>query len=240
MADVDDLLTRLAQGLAEGADAGRPLPDRLCASAARILDCDGGAITLAYTQVERVTLSATDDTALALEEAQEVMGQGPGHDAFTSGAYARFDLLDVDGPDPRWPMLASNALTALAPLVVHALAMGEGEGRVIGVLTLYQRGADRSIDLDAALIVARVLAAALLADEASVHHTAEGPWTERAEVHQATGMVVAQLGVAEGDALALLRAHAFSHDQSVGRSARQVLAHRLTFAHTPDREIEST
>ena len=174
MADVDDLLTRLAQGLAQGADAGRPLPDRLCASAARILDCDGGAITLAYTHVERVTLSATDDTALALEEAQDVMGQGPGHDAFTTGAYARFDLLDVDGPDPRWPMLESNALTALAPLVVHALPMGQGEDRVIGVLTLYQRGTDRSIDLDAALIVARVLAAALLADEPTVHHTGRG------------------------------------------------------------------
>ena len=166
-------------------------------AAARILDCDGGAITLAYTHVERVTLSATDDTALALEEAQDVMGQGPGHDAFSTGAYARFDLLDVDGPDPRWPMLESNALTALAPLVVHALPMGQGEDRVIGVLTLYQRGTDRSIDLDAALIVARVLAAALLADEPTVHHTAEGPWSERAEVHQATGMVVAQLGVPE-------------------------------------------
>src|SRR5215203_674464 len=116
VADVDDLLTRLAQGLAQGANEGRPLPDRLCASAARILGCDGGAITLAYTHVERVTLSATDDIALSLEEAQDVMGQGPGHDAFSSGAYARFDLLDVDDPDPRWPLLQSKALTVLAPL----------------------------------------------------------------------------------------------------------------------------
>ena len=240
MADVDDLLTRLAQGLAQGAEAGLPLPDRLCLSAARLLHCDGGAITLAYTHVERVTLSTTDDTALVIEETQDVMGQGPGHDAFTTGAYARFDLLDVDGPDPRWPLLESDSLTALAPVVVHALPMGQGEDRVIGVLTLYQRGTDREIDLDAALLVAQVLAAALLADAPTVHDTGQGPWHERAEVHQATGMVVAQLGLHEDDALALLRAHAYSHDQSVSRSAHDVLSHHLTFGHNPDQEIEST
>lgn len=240
MADVDDLLARLANGLARGAARGLALPDRLCRAAAGTLDCDGGAITIAYTQLERVTLSVTDDTAQLLEETQDVVGQGPGPDAFTAGAYARFDLLDVDGPDPRWPLLESESLTALAPLVVHALPMGEGEDRVIGVLTLYQRGTDRDIDLDGGLIVARVVAAALLADGASMHETGRGPWSERAEVHQATGMVVAQLGIPEADALALLRAHAFSHDQSVSASARAVIERHLTFSATPDQEIEST
>ena len=85
MADVDDLLARLAHGLARGAADGLPLPDRLCRAAVRTLGCDGGAITIAYTQVERVTLCATDDTARLLEEAQDVVGQGPGPDAFTHG-----------------------------------------------------------------------------------------------------------------------------------------------------------
>ena len=115
VADVDDLLTRLAKGLADVAGSGRPLPERLCRAAAALLECDGGAITLAYTMVERVTLCATDDTSLIIEETQDVVGQGPGHDAFSTGTYARFDLLDVDGPDPRWPLLESESLTALAP-----------------------------------------------------------------------------------------------------------------------------
>jgi hypothetical protein len=240
VADVDDLLARLARGLAQGAASGVPLPDRLCRAAAGILGCDGGAITMAYTLVERVTLCATDDTALLLEEAQDVVGQGPGPEAFTTGAYVRFDLLDVDGPDPRWPLLESDTLTELAPLVVHALPMGEGGGQPVGVLTLHQHGTDRDIDLDAAQVVARVVAAALLADDPSMQEAGQGPWAERAEVHQATGMVVAQLGVPEGDALALLRAHAYSHDQSVGRTAHEVVARRLTFSATPDQEIETT
>jgi hypothetical protein len=240
VADVDDLLARLAHGLARGAADGLPLPDRLCRAAASTLGCDGGAITIAYTQVERVTLCATDATARLLEETQDVVGQGPGPDAFTTGAYARFDLLDVDGPDPRWPLLESDSLTALAPLVVHALPMGEGDDRVIGVLTLHQHGVDREIDLDAGLIVSRVVAAGLLADGPSMQEAGQGPWSERAEVHQATGMVVAQLGVPETDALALLRAYAYSHDQSVSVTAHAVIARILAFSANPDQEIEST
>jgi hypothetical protein len=240
VADVDDLLTRLAKRLADVPDPGRPLPDRLCRAAATLLGCDGGAITLAYTLVERVTLCATDDTALIIEETQDVVGQGPGHDAFSTGIYSRFDLLDVDGPDPRWPLLESVSLTSLAPTVIHALPMGPTDTPVVGVMTLYQQGSDRDIDLDAALVVARVVAAALVADGPAVTEAGQGPWAERAEVHQATGMVVAQLGIQEPDALALLRAHAYSHDLSVGSTARAVVARELTFTETPDQEIEST
>jgi ABC-type taurine transport system substrate-binding protein len=53
-------------------------------------------------------------------------------------------------------------------------------------------------------------------------------------------MVVAQLGIPEVDALALLRAHAYSHDQSVAQTARAVISHQLTFSANPDQEIEST
>jgi hypothetical protein len=237
MADVDDLLTRLARGIVRGVDAGLPLPDRLCMAAVELLGCDGGAITMAYTLVERVTLCATDDTALVIEETQDVIGQGPGHDAFDTGTYQRLDL--GDEPDQRWPLLESDSLSELGPLVVHAFPLGEGD-HVVGVASLYQRGAGRDVDLEAAQVVARVLTAALLADGPGRQGGTNGPWSERAEVHQATGMVVAQLGVPEEDALALLRAHAYSHDQSVGTTAHAVVTRELTFSASSDQEIEST
>jgi hypothetical protein len=239
VADLDDLLAQLAAGLVEGAERGLPLQTRLCASAARLLGCDGAAITVAYTRPERVTVATTDETALILEEAQDVTGQGPGVDAFTTGAYSRLELPEDGRPDPRWPLLHLESVPDLAPVVVHAIPLTRAD-RVIGVLTLYRRGTDTDLDDSAATVVSKAVAAALVADGPDERSAIEGPWAERAEVHQATGMVVAQLGIPEEDALALLRAHAYSHEQSVGSTARDVITKRLRFSASPDQEIEST
>ena len=124
-------------------------------------------------------------------------------------------------------------------MVVHAVPVEVG-GTVIGVLTLHTDRVGEKFDLEAAATVSRVLAAALAADVSTQLELGNGPWAERAEVHQATGMVVAQLGVPEDDALALIRAHAYSHDQSVTSSAHDIVTHRLAFSSTPEQEIEAT
>ncbi len=238
MADVDDLLSRLATAVGEGAGRGLPLPARFCRAAASVLHCDGAAITLAYTHPERVTLCATDDAALILEEAQDVVGQGPGAETFSTGSYTRGELRDDDAvADARWPLLRSTDLGVLGPVTVHALPLGR-PGEVFGVLTLYQHGAGGRIDPADAQALTVVVAAALLAERAESRE-ARGPWAERAEVHQATGMVIAMLGLAEDDALALIRAHAYSHDQSVALSAHEVVTRRLSFS-ARGAQIEST
>ena len=55
----------------------------------------------------------------------------------------------------------------------------------------------------------------------------------RYTVHQAAGMVAAQLGVSVAHALVRLRAHAFGNGESLDSIAGQVLARTLRF--TPDR-----
>ena len=52
----------------------------------------------------------------------------------------------------------------------------------------------------------------------------------RAEIHQATGMVLVQLGVSAIDALARLRAYAFVHQRLLIDVAHDVVARRLVFA----------
>ena len=59
-----------------------------------------------------------------------------------------------------------------------------------------------------------------------------GMWTNRAEVHQATGMILAQLEVPAHEAFVRLRAHAFATRRSLADVARDVVARRLGF--TPD------
>jgi hypothetical protein len=52
----------------------------------------------------------------------------------------------------------------------------------------------------------------------------------RREVHQATGMVLAQLGINAADAALLLRAHAYSSGRSVAEVANDIVERRLDFA----------
>ena len=51
----------------------------------------------------------------------------------------------------------------------------------------------------------------------------------RAVVHQATGMVGAQLDVTMAVGLALLRARAFADDRALDKVAADVVEHRLRF-----------
>ena len=53
--------------------------------------------------------------------------------------------------------------------------------------------------------------------------------SHRVEVHQATGMVVAQLQISATIALARLRAHAFVHQRLPIDVCRDVVARRLVF-----------
>ncbi|WP_375372628.1 ANTAR domain-containing protein [Clavibacter capsici] len=52
-------------------------------------------------------------------------------------------------------------------------------------------------------------------------------------MHQATGMVIAQMGLSAADALLVLRGHAFATNRSVRDVANDVVERRLDF--TPAR-----
>ncbi len=55
-------------------------------------------------------------------------------------------------------------------------------------------------------------------------------WGHRAEIHQATGMVVAQLGINAQDAFARLRAYAFAEQRLLSDVARDVVQRKLRFS----------
>jgi AmiR/NasT family two-component response regulator len=69
--------------------------------------------------------------------------------------------------------------------------------------------------------------------QSAVNDPGSRAWTElhdlsRTEVSQATGMLVAQLGVEPAEALVRLRAHAYSTGRSATAVARDILDRRLT------------
>ena len=112
-------------------------------------------------------------------------------------------------------------------------------GEYLGAVDLFRRGAGvlGGEDLAGALVVAELAEMPLLDLLAeNLHQAATDPdsvaWAElntitRAEVSQATGMLVAQLEVTTAEALVRLRAHAYAEGRSATEVARDILERRL-------------
>lgn len=217
-----DPFRELARVVADSGDHDR-LSVRLCHTFVSLLSADGGAITLVQNRPERITVCATDDVASRLEDLQEVYDEGPAADAFSAGMLVTGTLAE---PADRWPLFATAARAALGPLSFHAFPMRTSRA-VLGVATVYQRRArPLAVDAREAQLLADAIGGALASPASTAEHS---PWPARDRVNQAIGMVVAQLGVAPDDALALLRAFAFSRDLSLDQAATAVVERRHLF-----------
>jgi len=204
-----------------------------CAAVVAVTGVDGVTAALTTSAILRETVYAGDEAAAQVEELTLTLGEGPGVDAWTSGQ----PVLSVDmaGPDAlsRWPVFAPAA-TAAGAQALFALPLRVGAIR-LGVLTLYLRrpGGLTTAQLADGLALADVVCLLLL-DRAGQTGDAPLGWTGQdglryPEVHQATGMIIVQLGVTAEIAFARLRAYAFVHERRLRDVARDVVARRLRF-----------
>jgi hypothetical protein len=202
---------------------------------------DGAGVTVMVSPTVREIVSVTDAVAEDLEQFQLTFGQGPCVDSFTQGG----PVLAVDLRSPeylaRWPVFAPAAVDAGAR-AVFALPLQIGAIR-LGVLDLYRvrPGGLSAHQLADALAFADTVGMLLLDASAGTRaHTAELAWHDEepsaqyAVVHQATGMVLVQLGVCAEAAFARLRAYAFAHDRRLEDVARDVVERRLRFDNDSD------
>jgi hypothetical protein len=233
MSDVErtTLLASLARLIAD--DTDQPLETRLCRAYLAILGGDGAAITLSYTEPSRITLCTTDDAAARLEDLQDVLGEGPGPTAYQTQTITVSDLRTDPG---RWPLFTDAARKVPGVNLLYAVPMRPRD-QVIGVFTVHQEAPDLP-DPDQAQFLTDAIGAALTKDAPAVESELNtGPWSARSEIHQATGMVLAQLRIGPDDAMALLRAHAFSHNLTLAEVAEQITTRRLRFSDDAESEI---
>ena len=218
------LTLAMAAGPSDTGDEARPLPLRLCEVFVQAMEGTGGAITLSPNEMHRMLMCATDDTAARLENLQEVIGHGPVADAAAAGTVVRADLAEDTG---RWPILAPTVTFELGPVAMYAVPMRLGPD-AIGVLSVYRRpesGPWRP-PLDEVSVLADMIGAAIASiwveDDAAA-------WQVRDRISQATGMVIGQLGIGPVDAVALMRAAAFSADVDLGQIATEIIEYRRQF-----------
>src|SRR6478752_2651781 len=84
MLEQPELLRRLARALAHSQPAAA-LPLRLCTAYSELVGAEGGSITLDFAATDRLVLCATDECCATIEDAQEVVREGPSLDAYRTG-----------------------------------------------------------------------------------------------------------------------------------------------------------
>ncbi|TFC22424.1 ANTAR domain-containing protein [Cryobacterium glucosi] len=221
----------------------------LCAPFLRVLPIDGAAISTLGAPFGTETISASDAFAARIDELQFDLGEGPCWRALAT----RRPVLSPDirlEQNPAWPMFRAALDDAeVGGLFAFPLVIGTLE---IGAVDLYSSVAgplppEAVADAtELADIVARVVLRRALRDHVSVEQDperldADGPnraaptqpeaeGFSRRVIHQATGMILAQLNLSATDALLLLRGYAFSNGRSVRSVAHDVVARKIDFS----------
>jgi hypothetical protein len=200
-----------------------------CADA---LSAAGAGLSLPRDDAPREPVLASAPAAEELEELQFTVGQGPGIDAVAGRGPVL--VADLTAPEARhrWPLFAAAAAErGVRGMFAFPVAAGAALVGVLGVYRL-QAGPLNADELADGLTFADALLVLALDERSGITTAPDGladlsAGAHRAQVHQATGMVAAQLGVCMRDALAALRARAYLTGQRLSDLAADVLARRV-------------
>jgi len=200
----------------------------------------GAGIILMSDRASIASVCSTDEVSALLDELQYTLGEGPSLDAHRLGR-------PVIEPDlaspviPRWVAFSPPAVTA-GVRALFTFPMRAGSER-LGVLSLYRnrRGPLTDDQHADAIVLASVVARKLLTMQGSaladdVSGTLADDIDIRTVVHQATGMVAAQLQISLAEATSRLRAYAFSIDRTISEAAETVVSRAYRFEMDGDGE----
>jgi GAF domain-containing protein/ANTAR domain-containing protein len=205
----------------------------VCRACVSWLPMTGASITVMDGAQGQEPVCATGPGAARIDELQFSLGEGPCVQAFATGRAVL--VSDIAAPDEgRWPMFASAAAeTGARGMYVFPLQAGTSR---LGVLDCYRDSPGTLDDRERAggLLAADAAMWALLDHlDGSADPDGRG-WASgydgwalgRAEVHQATGMLMAQAGTTAPMALAALRAAAFTDGRAIAEVAADVVTRR--------------
>lgn len=233
-----DIADKLDEALGAAPDGSGG--ERLCLTCAELFDVDGAALSLLLSDVTAGTFAASSRQSRDVDALQFSTGEGPCLDSVASGRPVLVE--DLRQADRRWPLFVEGAL-AQGVSAVFALPVVVGASTV-GALDLFRStpgplsehglwGARRAAEL-ARLPVLDLIGRV----ESDVAGGGDGSTQlrslDRAEVHQATGMLMVQLGVDASSAVARLRAHAITEGRTMSDVAWDVIGRRLTLPRDGD------
>ncbi len=219
----------------DGRPAGAGAAEEMARRFVRSFPVTGAAVSTLGDLLGVQTVAATDRLAARVDEIQFDLGEGPCWEAVRSRRPVLLPDLRRDGGGA-WPVFAeavwSEGIRALFafPLLVGPLEIGAVDLYSRRPLTLEAGQTQKAADF-ADATARQVLQAALQTASAGGDDYAEDnqPYSRKI-IHQATGMVLAQLGISADDARLVIQAHAFASDRSMMEVARDVLDRRIDFS----------
>jgi hypothetical protein len=206
---------------------------RLCEVCAEVTGMSGAGIMLMSGDVPAGSVCTTNKVSALVEELQFGLGEGPCVDAYQQDR----PVLEPDlakPARPRWLAFTGPAIKA-GVRAIFGFPLRVGAVR-LGALNLYcDRPGPLTDEQHAdALVMADVAARAILVLQANAPPGKLAAEMEAGAdfhyvVHQASGMVSAQLEVSVGEALLRLRAYAFGNDRPLTEVAEDVVGRTLRF-----------
>jgi hypothetical protein len=190
----------------------------------------GAAVSTLGDFLGTETVSATDDRAARIDELQFDLGEGPCWDALRLSR----PVLEPDVARSRmvWPAfspaLREQEVSSIFafPLIVGSLRIGAVDLYSLEPVTLHgsqTRQATAMADIVSRKVLRNALESVDLDEEPVSAYS-------RRLIHQATGMVLAQLDLSPDDARLVIQGHAFALGKTTKDVAQDVLAGRLAFS----------
>jgi len=229
-----EIASRFFLAVAEKVSGTDLEPAALAYAAAHVLGVEGAGLST-MVSVLRHPLAATDDECRQAEELQTTLGDGPCLHAAEAREAVVADLSDLE---ERWPQYAEELTSRTRFRSVASVPLRAPGPGVFAALDLYSESARLSDTLDPIDVakVGTIVGALLGTTMEQIQDTSSsdgGPaWYQaasgrRQDVWIAIGMVMGNQREKTGNALSLLRAHAYSNNRSLDDVAADLINGQL-------------
>lgn len=224
-----DLFVALADTLVAGYDVLDSLT-KLAEGCVELLGVSAAGVLLADPHGRLRTAAASNETVRLLELFQLQTDQGPCPESFRTGRTVHSPDLALDSD--RWPELVQHAMrNGYRAVHAHPLRL---HNQTIGALNLFSAdtGPMPDADLHVAGALGKVATISVLRERALAGHAElagqlQTALDSRVLVEQAKGILAERRGVEPGQAFAVLRSHARSHNRRLTEVAGEVVAGNL-------------
>ena len=199
------------------------------AAVADALDADDALLNLIVPAAELNIVAASSKRAAAVQELELVLGEGPAHAVFGDETLV---ASSADVMMQRWPFYGP-AVSALGVESVSALALTAPHTALGSLVVLNPCDPTPPSHLSQLRRVGDALTQQILTDVRDDPDVVSSPLLEQTdyhdEVHQATGIIMAQTDRSTADALAMLKARAFVNGVTIGALAAKVVSREIRF-----------